>query len=74
MAGAALGSAPLAASGIPSALAAPQSETAGARLSLNENPFGPSPLAIGAIRDELASVERYTAGKGDALAAQIGAP
>jgi len=30
-----------------------------ARLSLNENPFGPSPLALAAIQDELGQVNRY---------------
>jgi histidinol-phosphate aminotransferase len=43
------------------------------RLSLNENPFGPSPLAITAIRGELSSLDRYTADRGDALEAQIAA-
>jgi len=43
------------------------------RLSLNENPFGPSPLAIAAIREELSSLDRYTADRGDALEAQAAA-
>jgi len=54
-----------------SAQAAPPRPGTTVRLSLNENPLGPSPLAIAAIRDELLALDRYTADRGDALEAQI---
>jgi len=44
-----------------------------ARLSLNENPFGPSTFAVTAIRDELSQLERYTADRGKDLETQIAA-
>jgi len=40
-----------------------------ARLSLNENPFGPSPLALAAIQNELGQVARYTGAEAQALIA-----
>lgn len=43
-----------------------------ARLSLNENPFGPSPLAWRAIRDQLGEVCRYTGGEAETLIQAIG--
>jgi histidinol-phosphate aminotransferase len=42
-------------------------------LALNENPFGPSPLAIQAIRDELGGLSRYTGTEAAALLQQIAA-
>lgn len=47
--------------------------TVEARLSLNENAFGCSALAIEAIRRELADLSRYTESEADALTAQIAA-
>jgi histidinol-phosphate aminotransferase len=44
-----------------------------ARLSLNENPFGCSPLVVEAIRNDLASLNRYTERAAEALTAQIAA-
>ncbi len=48
------------------------------KLASNENPFGPSPLAIGAIRDAASRVHRYPDGSGrtlrDALASRHGVP
>jgi histidinol-phosphate aminotransferase len=42
-----------------------------ARLSLNENPFGPSPFALAGIRNQLGEVCRYTDDGGDALTQPI---
>lgn len=57
-----------------SALSAAASAGPPARLSLNENPFGPSPLALEAIRADLPNIARYaTAAEADALAARIAA-
>jgi histidinol-phosphate aminotransferase len=42
-----------------------------ARLSLNENPYGPSPLAVAAIQREMPSLCRYTAAELDVLIAAI---
>lgn len=42
-----------------------------ARLSLNENPFGPSSFALAAIRNQLGEVCRYTDDGGDALTRAI---
>ncbi len=44
-----------------------------ARLSLNENPFGPSPLVRQAILDQLQALPRYVGDEAGALAAQIAA-
>jgi histidinol-phosphate aminotransferase len=44
-----------------------------ARLSLNENPFGCSPLAAEAIRSHLGGLNRYTEREAEALTAQIAA-
>jgi histidinol-phosphate aminotransferase len=44
----------------PSAPSARSGGARPARLSLNENPFGPAPSAIDAVRNELANVYRYT--------------
>ncbi|MEJ0044562.1 MAG: histidinol-phosphate transaminase [Rhizomicrobium sp.] len=44
-----------------------------ARLSLNENPFGPSPLARRAILDQLDRAARYVGGEAHALEEQIAA-
>ncbi|MGC2778537.1 MAG: histidinol-phosphate transaminase [Bradyrhizobium sp.] len=41
------------------------------RLALNENPFGPSPLAIEAIRADLAGLARYTGREVETLTAAI---
>lgn len=43
------------------------------RLSLNENPFGPSPRAIAAIEAHLAGLCRYAADEADALTQAIAA-
>ena len=71
-AGAAIGTS-VAAYGVTSDAAAQPNGDIRARPSLNENPLGPSPLAVAIIRDELSSLERYAAGRGDALEAQIAA-
>jgi histidinol-phosphate aminotransferase len=44
-----------------------------ARLSLNENPYGPAPAAISAIQRELANLCRYTGAEYDALVGAIAA-
>ncbi|MEJ0024489.1 MAG: histidinol-phosphate transaminase [Rhizomicrobium sp.] len=44
-----------------------------ARLSLNENPFGPSPLARRAILEQLDQADRYVGGEARALEEQIAA-
>jgi len=49
------------------ASAAPGSDGTIARLSLNENPFGPSPLVSHAIQREFANLCRYTGPEYDAL-------
>lgn len=59
---------PLAHSGFVAAAAEPA-----ARLSLNENPFGPSPAAIAAIRENLDGLARYTGDEAAALVEQISA-
>jgi len=41
------------------------------QLSLNENPYGPSPAVANAIRQELPHIYRYTAQEGDDLVAAI---
>ncbi|MGH7268273.1 MAG: histidinol-phosphate transaminase [Candidatus Rokuibacteriota bacterium] len=43
------------------------------RLSANENPLGPSPLAVDAIRAEAARIHLYPDGGAPALAAAVGA-
>jgi histidinol-phosphate aminotransferase len=43
------------------------------RLTLNENPFGPSPRAVAAISRQLAGLSRYTETEAAALARQIAA-
>ncbi|MGX9428210.1 MULTISPECIES: pyridoxal phosphate-dependent aminotransferase [Bradyrhizobium] len=43
------------------------------RLSLNENPFGPSPLALAVVRDELSELCRYGRELGDILTQRIAA-
>src|ERR1700679_2218487 len=43
------------------------------RLSLNENPFGCSPAAVEAIRNNLAGLSRYTERDAEQLTAQIAA-
>jgi histidinol-phosphate aminotransferase len=48
-------------------------ETIRARLSLNENPFGCSPAAVEAIRNNLAGLSRYTERDAEQLTAQIAA-
>jgi histidinol-phosphate aminotransferase len=54
------------------ALAAPPS-AGRARLSLNENPFGPSPLAAQAIQSALSEIDRYAGDDARALEQQIAA-
>ena len=51
---------------------APPSAT-GIRLSLNESPFGPSPLAIRAIQNQLSNLCRYTVQEATDIADQIAA-
>jgi histidinol-phosphate aminotransferase len=53
--------------------AANAAPAARARLSLNENPFGPSPLARQAILDQLGALPRYVGDEGAALERQIAA-
>ena len=56
------------------ATAANSAAPARARLSLNENPFGPSPLAVKAIQSHAAEVARYTdEASASSLALQIAA-
>lgn len=43
------------------------------RLSLNENPFGPSPRAVQAVRDGLSDLSRYTDVDAEALVSAIAA-
>ena len=43
------------------------------RLALNENPFGPSPLSVAAIKADLAGLARYTGREVDELTAAIAA-
>lgn len=43
------------------------------RLALNENPFGPSPLALQAIREALTGLSRYTGAEAERLVAAIAA-
>jgi histidinol-phosphate aminotransferase len=52
---------------------ATESDTIRARLSLNENPFGCSPAAVEAIRNNLAGLSRYTERDAELLTAQIAA-
>jgi histidinol-phosphate aminotransferase len=42
-----------------------------ARLALNENPYGPSPLALAAIRDQFGELSRYVDKAADALTPAI---
>jgi histidinol-phosphate aminotransferase len=66
--GIALGGLPLpAASGRAESVVRP----ARARLSLNENPFGPSPFALAAIRNQLGEVCRYADDGAEALTREI---
>jgi histidinol-phosphate aminotransferase len=44
-----------------------------ARLSLNENPYGPSPAAVAAIQREFSNLSRYTGAEYDALVGLIAA-
>lgn len=46
-------------------------QSARIRLSLNENPFGPSPQAIAALRDQFGALCRYGRELGDALTQAI---
>ena len=43
------------------------------RLTLNENPYGPSPLAVKALQDDLGGLFRYVGDEAAALTAQIAA-
>ncbi|MBI3003412.1 MAG: histidinol-phosphate transaminase [candidate division NC10 bacterium] len=47
--------------------------TGPAKLASNENPLGPSPLAVKAIREAAAGVHRYPDGGGSALKARLAA-
>jgi histidinol-phosphate aminotransferase len=51
--------------------AEPVAHPARARLSLNENPFGPSPFALAATRNQLGEMCRYSDDGGDALTREI---
>jgi histidinol-phosphate aminotransferase len=51
--------------------ASPGPSSATLRLSLNENPFGPSPLAIKAIQAGLEDLSRYTGAEAEALVSEI---
>jgi histidinol-phosphate aminotransferase len=55
------------------ASAAPTASGAPIRLGLNENPFGPSPLALRAIKDHLWGLSRYTSTEADDLVRDIAA-
>ncbi len=55
------------------ALAQPAPVAAPVRLTLNENPFGPSPLAAEAIRENLTGLYRYVGDEAAAFAAQVAA-
>ncbi len=46
---------------------------AGVRLTLNENPFGPSPLAVRAIQEDVAGLHRYVGEEATAFVQQIAA-
>jgi histidinol-phosphate aminotransferase len=52
-------------------LAAPAAAAPSIHLALNENPFGPSPLALDAIRRELPKLARYTGAEAGELAREI---
>lgn len=69
----ALGAAALAVGG--RALGQPPAAPAGplVRLTLNENPFGPSPLAARAIQENLGGLHRYVGDEAAALVQQIAA-
>jgi len=43
------------------------------KLASNENPLGPSPLALEAVRQALASVHRYPDGAGTSLRSKLAA-
>lgn len=53
--------------------AASTAATSGIRLNLNENPFGPSPLALQAIRDQFGELCRYIDPAADVLTPAIAA-
>ena len=61
------------ATGVGGEAAARAAVTTPVRMNYNENPMGPSPRAIEAIRRELASLPRYTAAKGDAFRDKLAA-
>jgi histidinol-phosphate aminotransferase len=48
-----------------------RADTAPVRLTLNENPYGPSPLVVPALKNDLAQLHRYVGDEASALAAQI---
>lgn len=59
-------------SGCTQAPVAPIARASGpVRLNLNESPYGPSPAALRAVRDELGSLARYTGAEAVALRAKI---
>ncbi len=70
-----IGGLTLAGLGLPGAAAAAPVHTgsARARLSLNENPFGPSPRVLGAIRDEFSNLCRYSGDEAAVLTRSIAA-
>jgi histidinol-phosphate aminotransferase len=55
----------------PASPASPASPAVRAALALNENPFGPSPAAVAAIRAHLDGLARYTGDEAGALEAEI---
>src|ERR1700731_4127419 len=59
--------------GAPSPPSAGDSGVSGARLSLNENPYGPAPGVTAAIQREFSSLCRYTGAEYDGLVAVIAA-
>src|SRR5207249_3987067 len=56
---------------LPRLFAVPPLKPALVRLNANENPYGPSPAAIGAMRDAFGMSSRYPDDEADALVADI---
>lgn len=64
-------SAALAARSLQAAPSSPAASAGTLRLSLNENPFGPSPLALRAIQAGLQDLSRYTGVEAEALVSEL---